>query len=250
MIIPNGTEIAVNEQGQLSIRTPGNLVIQNSGVYSVIESGAGSVRIDPDVQVEAISVDAADSCFVAGELTAWRVHADKIILEKGAQANIMLQESESLELDRNARLVGNFSSEKELYLMLGRFSRQLRDLPDNLFAGDQTEVFKGADRVLADTAKPHAPTNERSRPHDQQSDQQQLEELLALVKVIVERELAGSKVGDTGRQALEELLGLVRSKNIDALGDSYEELISLVKKPSNDLSKARAMLDRLFRPQS
>ena len=47
MIIPHGTEIAVNEQGQLSIRTPGNLVIQNSGVYSVIESGSGSVRIDP-----------------------------------------------------------------------------------------------------------------------------------------------------------------------------------------------------------
>ncbi len=93
MIIPQGTEIAVNEQGQLSIRTPGNLVIQNSGVYSVIESGSGSVRIDPNVQVEAISVEAADSCFVAGELTAWRVHADKIILEKGAQANIMLQES-------------------------------------------------------------------------------------------------------------------------------------------------------------
>jgi len=51
MIIPQGTEIAVNEQGQLSIRTPGNLVIQNSGVYSVIESGSGSVRIHrQDVQ--------------------------------------------------------------------------------------------------------------------------------------------------------------------------------------------------------
>jgi hypothetical protein len=37
MIIPNGTEITVNERGQLSIRTPGNLVIQNSGVYSMIE---------------------------------------------------------------------------------------------------------------------------------------------------------------------------------------------------------------------
>ena len=59
MIIPNGTDISVNEHGQLSIRTPGNLVIQNSGVYSVIESESGSVRIDPDVQVEAISVVAA-----------------------------------------------------------------------------------------------------------------------------------------------------------------------------------------------
>ena len=118
MIIPNGTDISVNENGQLAIRTPGNLVIQNSGVYSLIESGNGSVRIDPDVKVEAVSVQAADSCFVAGELTAWRVRAQTITLEKGARANIMLQESESLELDRNARLVGNFASEKELYLML------------------------------------------------------------------------------------------------------------------------------------
>ena len=30
MIIPKGTDISVNENGQLSIRTPGNLVIQNS----------------------------------------------------------------------------------------------------------------------------------------------------------------------------------------------------------------------------
>ena len=53
-------------------------------------------------------MEAADSCFVAGELTAWRVHADKIILEKGAQANIMLQESEALELHAGvaARLPG------------------------------------------------------------------------------------------------------------------------------------------------
>ena len=115
----------------------GNLVIQNSGVYSVIESGSGSVRIDPDVKVEAVSVQAAESCFVAGHLTAWRVRARTITLERGAQANIMLQESESLELDGNARLVGNFSSEKELYLMLGRFSRELRDLPNGIFAGDE-----------------------------------------------------------------------------------------------------------------
>lgn len=233
MIIPQGTEVAVNEQGQLSIRTPGNLVIQNSGVYSVIESGSGSVRIDPNVQVEAISVEAADSCFVAGELTAWRVHADKIILEKGAQANIMLQESQTLELDRNARLVGNFASEKELYLMLGRFSRQLRDLPEGLFAGDRRESLPKNGRTLA-------PKTEVSNV-----DKQQKEEMLALVKVIVERELAG-KVEEIERRALEELLGLVRSGNEAALGEAYGPLFDQVKTPSSDLTKGRAMLDRVF----
>lgn len=233
MIIPQGTEVAVNEQGQLSIRTPGNLVIQNSGVYSVIESGSGSVRIDPDVQVEAVSVEAADSCFVAGELTAWRVHADKIILEKGAQANIMLQESQTLELDRNARLVGNFASEKELYLMLGRFSRQLRDLPEGLFAGERRESLPKSGRTLP------PPSGFAD------VDKQQKEETLALVKVIVERELAG-KVGESCQQALEELLGLVRSGNTKALGENYSNLISTIAKPSSDLKKAKLMLDRFY----
>ena len=46
MIIPRGTEIRVNQSGQLSIKTPGNLVIQNSGKYSEIESINGSIRIE------------------------------------------------------------------------------------------------------------------------------------------------------------------------------------------------------------
>jgi hypothetical protein len=245
MIIPQGTEIAVNEQGQLSIRTPGNLVIQNSGVYSVIESGSGSVRIDPDVQVEAISVEAADSCFVAGELTAWRVHAGKIILEKGAQANIMLQESETLELDRNARLVGNFASEKELYLMLGRFSRQLRDLPDGLFAGNRRESLASPGRTLAPSAAAENVGAATPAETKTKVDPQQREEMLALVKVVVERELAG-KTGGSGQQALEQLLGLVRSGNHAALAETYAGLLDQVEKPSSDLTKARAMLDRVF----
>jgi hypothetical protein len=247
MIIPKGTDITVNEQGQLSIKTPGNLVIQNSGVYSVIESGSGSVRIDPDVQVEAISVEAADSCFVAGELTAWRVHAGKIILEKGAQANIMLQESETLELDRNARLVGNFASEKELYLMLGRFSRQLRELPEGLFAGNHREPLPGVERPLVGDGETDAASEAAAAAGEAKViDPQQKEEMLALVKVIVERELAGPKVGDSSRQALEELLGLVRSGNDTALSEAYEGLIDQVEKPSSDLAKGRAMLDRLY----
>jgi hypothetical protein len=244
MIIPHGTDISVNEHGQLSIRTPGNLVIQNSGVYSVIESGSGSVRIDPDVQVEAISVEAADSCFVAGELTAWRVHADKIILEKGAQANIMLQQSEALELDRNARLVGNFASEKELYLMLGRFSRQLRDLPEGVFAGHHRDSFPPSDAKLGKTSTPTTPAGS-TKPTQAAPDQQQREEMFALVKVIVERELAGS-IGKPNQQALEELLGLVRSGNSEALAESYSGLMDGLVQPSSDLKKARSVLDRFF----
>src|SRR6185369_11506403 len=97
MIIPRGTEFRVNAHGQLSIKTPGNLVIQNSGLYSELESTNGSIRIEDNVNVEAVSVRAAQACFVQGSLTAWKVHAKRISLEDRAKAYIMLQESEQLD---------------------------------------------------------------------------------------------------------------------------------------------------------
>lgn len=249
MIIPNGTDVSVNEHGQLSIRTPGNLVIQNSGVYSVIESGSGSVRIDPDVKVEAVSIQAADSCFVAGQLTAWRVRARTITLERGAQANIMLQESESLELDRNARLVGNFASEKELYLMLGRFSRELRDLPNGVFAGDDTSARIPArainqDRMPTARDEPFVSPDGEGEPTPQRRQEQS--EVISLVRVILEREIGrvGSEGG--GRDALERLLELVRSNDLEKLGEEYRYLISQVETPTEELERAQDILAKLI----
>jgi len=135
MIIPRGTEIRVNSTGQLSIKTPGNLVIQNSGNYSEIESTNGSIRIEENVTVEAVSIRAGQACFIQGTLTAWRVHAKRIALEDRAKAFIMLQESESLELSKGSRLVGNFASEKELFLMMGKFQGQLKELPGGVDMG-------------------------------------------------------------------------------------------------------------------
>ena len=244
MIIPNGTDISVNEQGQLSIRTPGNLVIQNSGVYSVIESGSGSVRIDPEVKVEAVSVQAAESCFVAGQLTAWRVRAKTITLERDAQANIMLQESESLELDRNARLVGNFASEKELYLMLGRFSRELRDLPNGVFAGDEAPARIPAE---ADDDEGEAgPSEDPVAAENVQADvRQQNSEVISLVRVILEREIARVGAKGAGREALEKLLELVRMKDRDKLREGYRYLLSQVETPTEELERARGIIARL-----
>jgi hypothetical protein len=132
MIIPRGTEIRISNSGQLSIRTPGNLVIQNSGTYSELESTNGSIRIDDNVSVEAVTVRAAQGCFIQGTLTAWRVHAKKIALEDRAQAYIMLEECEQLEVSKSSRLVGNFANEKEIFLMLGKFNNQLKELPGSV----------------------------------------------------------------------------------------------------------------------
>jgi hypothetical protein len=248
MIIPKGTDISVNENGQLSIRTPGNLVIQNSGVYSVIESGSGSVRIDPDVKVEAVSVQAADSCFVAGQLTAWRVRARTITLERGAQANIMLQESESLDLDRNARLVGNFASEKELYLMLGRFSRELRDLPTGVFANDDpaSRITSGEADATDDDDTTPAQAAPEGGGEGSPSRRQEESEVISLVRVILEREIARVGSDGAGREPLEKLLQLIRTKDHDRLRDSYRYLISQVESPTEELGRARDILAKLL----
>src|SRR5215211_4142318 len=143
MIIPRGTEIRVNAHGQLSIKTPGNLVIQNSGVYSEIESTNGSIRIEENVTVEAVSIRAGQACFIQGTLTAWKVHAKRISLEDRARAFIMLQESEHLELAKSARLVGNFANEKELFFMMGKFSPQLKELPGAVdMTGDRPTTMR------------------------------------------------------------------------------------------------------------
>jgi len=249
MIIPNGTDVSVNEHGQLSIRTPGNLVIQNSGVYSVIESGSGSVRIDPDVKVEAVSVQAAESCFVAGQLTAWRVRARKITLERGAQANIMLQESESLELDGNARLVGNFSSEKELYLMLGRFSRELRDLPNGIFTGDEAGAkiparTSGTGTAASPSEDLFVSPDGEDEPTPQRRQEQS--EVISLVRVILEREIGRASSEGGEREALARLLELVRSNDLEKLGEEYRYLISQVGSPTEELERARDILAKML----
>lgn len=247
MIIPDGTDISVNDQGLLSIRTPGNLVIQNSAKYSVVESTNGSVRIDPGVSVEAISIRALDTCFVAGDLTAWRVKASKIILEKEAHANIMLQEADRLELDRAARLVGNFASEKELYLMLGRFSRQLQDLPESLQSGDiAPRLRETVSEPAVGGGKPGevfvSPDGEREAPPE---ESEQVEDILALLRMTLEREIGRENLDETGRQALAQLLEDLRARDIEKLAGRSPYLLSQVPSQTAELQKAEQLLEKL-----
>ena len=158
MIIPAGAEISAGGERQLAVRTPGNLVIQNSGSFSAIECVNGSLRIDAGVRVEAESVKVAETLVVAGSLTAWQVHAKKLVLERGSQAAIILLQAESVELDRQARLVGNFGSEKELSSTLGRFGERLRSLAQQ--AGEERPVpLRKVDAAVVDPARGRRPPN-------------------------------------------------------------------------------------------
>ena len=258
MIIPRGTEIAVNEQGLLSIRTPGNLVIQNPGVYSMIECGNGSVRIDPGIKVEAISINAADSCLISGTLTAWRVKAKKIILEKGAQAFIMLQEAESLELDKTSRLVGNFSSEQELYLMLGRFRRQLRELPatgSGSAAGPAgpVELPSAASEPFLAPGAPAPPPVESlvepfTPPEPEKGPRQEQIEALSLAQIILEREERRLTLTGPRREALSQLLALIHARRVEGLSTAYRELFARIEPLNEELARVRNILGRVLNP--
>jgi hypothetical protein len=158
----------------------------------------------------------------------------------------MLQESESLDLDRNARLVGNFASEKELYLMLGRFSRELRDLPTGVFANDDAaaRIAPGQEANDGETDRPAVQTE--AKPEPSPTRRQEESEVISLVRVILEREIARVGPAGAGKEPLEKLLDLIRTKNREQLRESYRYLISQVESPTEELERAREILGKML----
>jgi hypothetical protein len=237
MIIPRGTEIRVNAHGQLSIKTPGNLVIQNSGVYSEIESTNGSIRIEENVTVEAVSIRAGQACFIQGTLTAWKVHAKRIALEDRARAFIMLQESEHLELAKTARLVGNFANEKELFFMMGKFSPQLKELPG---AVDMSGTPHAPREITSDrptTMKIPAMANATSPAGDDD---------LRAAQSLLEREVARPDLTPAEVEALREVLFGLRERNVARVATIWRDAFREVRSPDDALRQAQAHLENYF----
>jgi len=235
MIIPRGTEIKVNANGQLSIKTPGNLVIQNSGTYSDIESTNGSIRIEENVTVEAVSIRAGQACFIQGTLTAWRVHAKRISLEERARAFIMLQESEHLEMAKNARLVGNFSNEKELFFMMGKFSPQLKELPGSV---DMSSPVTMETRPM--TAWIPASSQSTGQQRDDSGEH------LRVAQSLLEREIGRTDLAPAEAEALREVLYALRERNVTRVGGIYRGAFAELKTQSEGVRQAYEHLDKYF----
>ncbi len=247
MIVPKGTDIQVDLHGQLSIRTPGNLVIQNSGHYGTIESVNGSIRIERQADVEAVNVRCGDVCVVEGNLTAWKVTAAAIHLQDGAQANIVLQETQALDVGRNARLVGNFESEKELLGLFSRFADQLRSIP--MFTEREPELIDtppeevDAEIVIEATldeaaapAGPVGPGTDAPRRSDE------LPEPLFFALVLLEREFGLSSYGPTSQRAIEELIKLLRDRDLETLHMTFQTLFGRVVEPGRDVDRAQELV--------
>jgi hypothetical protein len=238
MIIPRGTEIRINDHGQLSIRTPGNLVIQNSGAYAEIESTNGSIRIEDNVSVEAVSIKAAESCFIQGTLTAWRVAARKISLEDSAKAHIMLRESEEIEISRNSRLVGNFASEKELFLLLGKFSRQLKELPGAV------DVHESEPPASFDTREQRKIEADDTNPRPDLG----LPEALARAAAFMDRELQRKDVDPAQLSAVREVSFALQDRDLPRVRMIYKAAFSELAFPSERLQQAFELIDNYFNP--
>jgi hypothetical protein len=277
MIIPSGTEIQIDVHGQLSVRTPGNLVIQNSGHYGEIESVGGSIRVEANAEVEAVSVKCAETCYVQGSLTSWKVHAKAIHLEEQAQARIVLQETDSIEIGKNAQLVGNFGSEKELFLLFSRFAQQLRSLPF-YFDRDRTVrdgavrdgVVEGGEepRQLEQprpaAPEPAPPPQAASRPEPPVAPAEppmgvsplstrvleagkELPDNLFFALVLLEREVKNDAYGTTSVRVLEELVKLLKERDLDALQHTHRTLFGRVVEPGDDVGRARELIESYFR---
>ncbi|MEM9553913.1 MAG: hypothetical protein AAGC60_06625 [Acidobacteriota bacterium] len=244
MIIPAGTEIQIDVHGQLSVRTPGNLVIQNSGHYGEIESVQGSIRIESGAEVEAVSVRCAETCYVQGSLTSWRVKARSIQLEEKAQARIVLQETEGLEIGKNAKMIGNFGSEKELFLLFSRFAQQLRSLPF-YFERKDAEIPPQleppiSDPSATDALPPPAPPTPAPAAGNDLPDQ------LFFALVLLEREARNEAYGSTSSRVIEELVSLLRARELETLRHTFRTLFERIVEPNDDLLRARELIETYF----
>jgi len=239
MIIPSGTDIRVDVHGQLNIRTPGNLVIENSGNFGVLESLNGSIRIEPEAEVEAVEVQCADVCYVQGSLTAWKVSAHSLRLENRARASIVLQETQELEIGKGARLVGNFNDDKELFVLFSRFADQLRSLP--LFGRG------GADPVQVEAAAGEEGEVLLEAPGEVIEDEpRDLPDPLFFALILLEREFARSAYGPTSQRVIEELIKLLIDRDLEALALTYKTLCGRIVEPGPDVRRAYDLLQGYF----
>ncbi|HEV2855794.1 MAG TPA: hypothetical protein VHC97_23605 [Thermoanaerobaculia bacterium] len=241
MIIPRGLKIEIDPEGQLSIHAPGNLVVQNSGKYGVLESLGGSIRIDRGVEVEAITVRCPETCYVQGFLTAWKVNARSLHLEESARAHVVLQETERLEIGRDARLVGNFTSERELVGLFSRFANQVRSLPFRF------------ERKSAAPELPEAPRPEEKVVHGAQfpppppePSPAELPEPLLFALVLLERESERKIHPGASQRALDELIKLLQQQDLETLGLTYKTLFGRIAEPREDVKKAQELVRQHF----
>ena len=211
-----------------------------------------------------MSVRCAQTCFVEGSLTAWKVTAEAIHLEDTAKANIVLQETERLEVGHGARLVGNFKDEKELFYLFSRFAGELRALPifserKRVAAGDsepeqtplQQALIGGVGEEPSEEAVEIVETGGTDGDMDIEADTVSgdgtLPDPLFFSLVILEREFTRPSYGPTSQRAIEELVKLLRDRDLETLRLTYRTLFGRIVEPGKDVQRVYDLLKDHFR---
>lgn len=247
LIIPRGTRIELDQEGQLSIHAPGNVVVQNSGKYGTLESLGGSIRIDRGVEVEAATVRCVETCYVQGFLTAWKVSARSLHLEDGARAHVVLQETQRLEIGKDARLVGNFSSEKELMGLFSRFAHQMRTLPFFERRSPQPGLPKPLDDTIIIQAQPAPePASPPPPPPPPEAAFEDLPEPLLFAMVLLERESEARLHPAASQRAIDQLHKLLQQQDLETLQATYRTLFGRIAEPRADAQRARELVSEYF----
>ena len=183
-----------------------------------------------------MSIRAGQACFIQGTLTAWKVHAKRIALEDRARAFIMLQESEHLELAKSARLVGNFANEKELYLMMGKFTPQLKELPGAVDMGTPHSTLAEG-RPLP--PMPRIPTSPGGVPRPE-------EDHLRAAQALLEREISRPDLPPGEAETVREVLYGLRERNTQRVNSIFREAFRELRSPSESIRRAQEHLERFF----
>ncbi|MEM9294115.1 MAG: hypothetical protein AAGD01_20730, partial [Acidobacteriota bacterium] len=228
----------------------------------------GSTRTPPGVEVEAVSVRCAETCYVQGNLTAWKVKAKSLHLEDTAKAHIVLQETTSLDVGKAARLVGNFGSEKELFFLFSRFSKQVKALP---FGAGEESGEEASEAVLSLAAASDDPqeiteaeivaeSSEDAADSDEVQDGEggelpadlltgaamDLPDPLYFALVLIGRDGRRSARNAEEKRVLDELSRLLREGEVEALQSTYRTLFERLSEPGDHVVRARELLQGFF----
>ena len=157
------------------------------------------------------------------------------------QAEIVLQETEGLKLAKTARLVGNFQSEEELYVLFSRFAPQLRDLPFGLQTGSAPPLELREGGTMAPREVP-----EKGSRGEARTAQLELPDLLqeALRLLAGESELDPAPKG-SGR-IIQEIVNLLQAGDLEALRHTYQTLFGRIECPTDEIVRSEKIIREHF----
>jgi hypothetical protein len=175
------------------------------------------------------------------------VSARSLHLEDGARAHVVLQETQRLEIGKDARLVGNFSSEKELMGLFSRFAHQVRSLPLFERRSPQPGLPKPLDDTIIIQAQPAPePKSSPSPPPPPEAAFEDLPEPLLFAMVLLERESEARLHPAASQRAIDQLHKLLQQQDLETLQATYRTLFGRIAEPRADAQRARELVAEHF----